>query len=261
MPKFINNNVSISYEIHGSGEPIMLLHGAIVNFSYNYVQSGLMKTLTDNGYQVIGINFRGYGDSDKSEDPNFYGTRNFSNDVIHLIQHLKLEKVALMAYSMGTVIAFDLLHQHPAYFTKAILIATGDGLMGIPPFILEKVLPGLSKILAFETFPSHLPLHLSNYWSFLNELGLDKKAMSAFSLSKFPALTKEEAASIKVATLIISGERDVVLGQGKNVAATLAHGTYVAVKDADHFTLAKAKETHEAVLKFLSFDKLRRTFS
>jgi pimeloyl-ACP methyl ester carboxylesterase len=86
-------------------------------------------------FQVIGIDFRGYGESDKSNDSNFYGTTNLVNDVINLIDHLKLENIRLIGYSMGTVIALDLLSTHPEYFSKAVLIATGDGLIGLPLYI------------------------------------------------------------------------------------------------------------------------------
>jgi pimeloyl-ACP methyl ester carboxylesterase len=58
-----------------------------------------------------------------------------SNDVINLIDHLKLENIRLIGYSMGTVIALDLLSTHPEYFSKAVLIATGDGLIGLPLYI------------------------------------------------------------------------------------------------------------------------------
>jgi pimeloyl-ACP methyl ester carboxylesterase len=40
------------------------------------------------------------------------------NDVINLIDHLKLENIRLIGYSMGTVIALDLLSTHPEYFQK-----------------------------------------------------------------------------------------------------------------------------------------------
>jgi pimeloyl-ACP methyl ester carboxylesterase len=72
MTKFNQNNVSINYEVYGTGKPIILLHGAIVDFNYLFVKTGWVETLTKNGFQVIGIDFRGYGESDKSDDSNFY---------------------------------------------------------------------------------------------------------------------------------------------------------------------------------------------
>ena len=252
MPKFTKNSVSIHYEVYGTGKPIILLHGAIVDFNYNYVQTGWVKTLTENGFQVIGMDFRGYGESDKSDDSNFYGTTNYSNDVINLINHLGLEKVCLIGYSMGTVIALDLLYKNPQYFSKSVLIATGNGLIGIPPFILGNILPGLAKVFSYESFPDHLPSHISAYWSFLNEVGLERKSMIAFSLANYPHITAENASEIEIPTLIISGEKDLVLGQGKKVAEKLSNGEYLEIKGANHFTLATEKETHISTVKFLT---------
>lgn len=254
MSKFTKNNVSINYEVYGTGKPIILLHGAIVDFNYNYVQTGWVYSLTKNGFQVIGMDFRGYGESDKSDDLNFYGSTNFSNDVINLINHLKLENVCLIGYSMGTVIALDLLNKHPEYFSKAVLIATGNGLIGIPPFILGNILPGLAKVFAYDSFPSHLPSHISAYWSFLNEVGLERKYMIAFSQANYQHITAEKAAEIDIPILIISGEKDLVLGQGQKVAQTLPRGEYLEIKGANHFTLATEKETHVSTIEFLIKD-------
>ena len=250
MPKFTESNISINYRVYGTGKPLILLHGAIVNFDFNYVKPGWVETLTENGFQVIGIDFRGYGESDKSNDPNFYGTENFSKDVINLINHLQLENVGLVGYSMGTVIALDLLHKHPEYFTKAVLIATGNGLMGLPPFILGDLLPNMAEILSFETFPSHLPSHISAYWNFLNQAGLEREAMVAFSRGSYPPLTPEDVAKIETPTLIISGEKDLVLGTGQKAAQTLPNGTYLEIEAADHFTLALLKEAHQSTVDF-----------
>ena len=224
MPKFKNNNVSISYEIYGTGKPVVLLHGGAVDFNNNYVQTGWVETLNRGGFQVIGINFRGYGESDKSNDPDFYGTANFSNDVINLIKHLKFTHVYLIGYSMGTVIAFDLLYNHSKYFSKAVLMATGNGLIGIPPFILGNILSGFAKVFSYNSYPSHLPNHIAAYWNFIKEFGLDKESMIALSLGKYPPLTAQNATEIEIPTLIISGEMDLVLGKGEKVAQSLPQG-------------------------------------
>jgi pimeloyl-ACP methyl ester carboxylesterase len=173
---------------------------------------------------------------------------------VNLINHLKLENVGLIGYSMGTLIAFNLLHKHPSYFSKAVLIATGDGLIGKPPHILSNMLPGLAKLFSFETFPSHLPSHIAAYWDFIHQLGLDKKSMIAFSQGDYPSLTAKEAHEIKTPTLIISGEKDLVLGRGQKVAETLANSKYLEIKEANHFTLATKKEPHLATIEFLLKD-------
>ncbi len=250
MKTFSSNGVSLSYQIYGEGKPILLLHGACVDFNFNYFQTGWVDTLTSQGYQVIGLDFRGHGKSDQSTDPSFYGLDNFSNDALDLIHHLNLNSVVLMGYSMGTIIALNLLHKHPDFFPKAILIGTGDVLIGQPPF--GKIVQGLGKLFEFETFPDHLPKHVSAYWSFFKELGLDKESMTAFSRGHYPNLSMKEVANIQVPTLIISGENDLVLGQGKRVAEKLTSGEYSEIKNTDHFTLAIDRNTHQKAVEYLN---------
>lgn len=249
MASFTTNGVTLSYKIHGEGAPIILLHGACIDFNYNYAQAGWIDTLTKQGHQVIGLDFRGHGDSAKSTNSSFYGLAHFSNDVIHLMDHLNLTSAAVMGYSMGTVVALNLLHKHPQRFTKAVLMATGDTLIGQPPF--QKVIDVITKVLAFETFPGHMPKHISTYWSFINELALDKEAIKAFSEASYPSLTAQEVAAIEVPTLIISGENDLVLRQGKQAASILVNGHYSEIKNADHFSLATDPSTHRTAVEFL----------
>ncbi|MFY0654770.1 MAG: alpha/beta hydrolase [Cyclobacteriaceae bacterium] len=251
MPTFNSNNVLISYEVHGEGDPILMLHGGGVDFSYNYVQTGWVESLVAEGYQVIGIYYRGYGNSDKSSDPSFYGSTNITEDAKNLIDHLKLKSVALFGYSLGTLIAVELMCKYPNHFSKAILMATGDGLIGKPPYILEKIIPGLTKLFSYEIFPSHLPSHVSAYWKFFNELQLDRDVMIAFSQASYPSRSAEEITKINAPTLVISGENDLVLGQGPETAKTLKNGSYIEIKNADHFTLAVDSKAREEVLKFL----------
>lgn len=251
MPKFKNDNVSLHYEQHGTGSPVILLHGATVSFNYNYAQFGWIEALTDQGFQVIGLDFRGHGDSDKPFDSDSYGTKNLSNDVLALMKHLKYDSVSLIAYSIGTAVALNLLHAYPKHFSSAVLIATGDGLLGFPPYTFDVILPGLGKLFAYEKFPAHLPPHAAAYWTFLNECGTNKESMIAFSGAQYPPLSNEEAATIEVPILVVSGQRDPVLGKGPRLANSLAKAQYLEIPDADHFTLAADKRTHLATIDFL----------
>jgi pimeloyl-ACP methyl ester carboxylesterase len=173
MPKFTTNTISINYNVYGTGIPVLLLHGALVDFNYNYSQTGWIKSLSKNGFQVIGIDFRGYGESDKSNDSNFYGTTNLANDVINLIDHLKLENIRLIGYSMGTVIALDLLSTHPEYFSKAVLIATGDGLIGLPLLYLKIFYSVLQICFHMRLFQSLAKSYFC-ILNFFKQIGLEK---------------------------------------------------------------------------------------
>ena len=54
--------------------------------------------------------------------------------------------------------------------------------------------------------------------------------------------------------MIISGEKDLVLGKGQKAAQSLPQGEYLEIKDANHFELATDKKVHQSTIKFLIKD-------
>lgn len=85
MAHFANGGLSLHYEIHGTGRPVVMLHGGTVSFERNYAAAGWIECLNDRGLQVIGVDFRGHGSSDKPHDTNAYGTGPMADDVVALV--------------------------------------------------------------------------------------------------------------------------------------------------------------------------------
>lgn len=252
MAEFRNNEVRIHYQVHGEGSPVLFLHGVVVDFNYNFEQFGWVEALNEKGFQVIGMDFRGHGETDKSSDPAFYGLDNLCDDVMSLLTHLQLEKVSLVGYSLGSAVGLNLLHRHPSRFSKGVLMATGDGLMGLPPYIFDEMFPGFASIFAHEKFPDHLPSHLSAYWTFMEENDLKREHIRAFASAKYPSLEPEKVSTIQVPTLVVSGEKDLVLGTGANLADALPYGEYLELSAINHFTLAASYSGRDDIIKFLS---------
>ena len=101
MPSFLSDNVNIAYEVHGNGEPILLIHGFASNIRINWQSTGWIDLLAKAGRQVIAIDNRGHGNSDKPHDPVRYTSPEMARDSSRLIEHLGHEKVDVMGYSMG----------------------------------------------------------------------------------------------------------------------------------------------------------------
>lgn len=254
MPIFRRNEVAIHYEIHGSGTPIVLIHGGAVNFEYNYGQFGWIDSLTDLGFQVIGLDLRGHGKSDKPVGTEYYGTKELVLDIEGILEYLAVNKVGIIGYSLGTAIAIELLHQCPERFSRAALIATGDGLMGQPPYVFNDILPGLGKLLSYPEYPAHLPIHVAAYWKFFKDTGLELASMTSFTLADYPYLSEIDVSAIQTPTLVVSGDKDLVLGTGKQLANTLPNGQYSEIEGADHFSLAAEERVQKLVGAFLTAD-------
>ena len=251
MPYLQNHDVQIHYEVHGHGQPVVLLHGGTVSFKFNFAHTGWIQVLNDAGFQVIGLDFRGHGSSAKPHDVSSYGTANLASDVIAVLNHLKIKRASLLGYSIGTVVSLHLLQHSAERFNRAVLIATGDGLIGYLPYTFAQILPALAPVLEREEYPRDLPKHFAAYWNFVAVTAGDKLALRALTQASYPSLTEAEAAVIAIPTLVVSGENDLVLGRGPRLANALGCGEYLEVAGADHFSLAADNSTRVAAAQFL----------
>ena len=251
MPTVDNRGIKIHYEVHGSGHPVVLIHGGTVSFKNNYADFGWIESLNNNGLQVVGLDLRGHGKSDKPHEIESYGTSNLASDVVAVLDQLSLERASLVAYSIGTAVALNLLQTAPERFDRAALIATGDGLIGHPPHTASNILPALLDVLSRTEYPTDLPKYLSTYWNFVAATGGDWQAMRALAQASYAPLSKTDAAAITIPTLVVSGQADLVLGQGQNLAQSLGQGSYVEVPGADHFSLAADSGVKAAVSDFM----------
>jgi pimeloyl-ACP methyl ester carboxylesterase len=106
------------YEVHGSGEPVVLLHGAFMTITNNWTGgSELAKTR-----KVIAIEMQGHGrtaDIDRDISP-----ANLADDVAALLDHLKIAKADLLGYSMGGGVAMQCAIRHPDKVRKVVVISS-----------------------------------------------------------------------------------------------------------------------------------------
>lgn len=117
---------------------------------------------------------------------------------------------------------------------------------------MEAVAPQLAHALDSDHYPAELPKHVAMYWNFATKVGGDRLASAAAARAHYPICTTEEAGRVAVDVLVISGEIDLVLGQGQVLARTLAHGLYLEIAGADHFMLAASDEAKDSVAHFLA---------
>ncbi|MEY2952180.1 MAG: hypothetical protein RLZZ401_267, partial [Pseudomonadota bacterium] len=173
-------------------------------------------------------------------------------DVTALLDHLGIDRAALVGFSLGSVVALHLLHAAPTRFGASVLVATGDGLIGHTPYIIDEVWLQLAEALARAEFPADLPSHVAAYWTFATQVGGDRAASLAAARASYPPCSADEAAAIEVPVLVVSGEVDPVLGRGPLLARAIPQGHYVEIPGADHFMLARDEAAQTATADFLA---------
>jgi non-heme chloroperoxidase len=122
-----NTNIEIHYEDHGSGQPVLLIHGyPLDGNSWEKQQLVLIEA----GYRVVTYDRRGFGASSKPAIGYDYDT--FAADLKTLVEHLDLSEIILVGFSMGTGEVVRYLSTYGSgRVAKAVLVSA------IPPFLLR----------------------------------------------------------------------------------------------------------------------------
>lgn len=250
MAYFFNQGLSLHYQLAGTGQPTLLLHGGSVSYEQNYQAFGWTDCLVSHGLQVIGLDFRGHGRSDKPADAQCYGVLPLARDALALMDHLGIQRCNLLGYSMGSAVALQLVRMAPERFARAVLMGTGDALMGVGPLVISAVLPQLADAVLRDSYPEDLPAHVRAYWKLVRKSDGHPQAIALAFQGEFPAISPADVAKISVPILVVSGDSDPVLGQGRTLASTLLNGQYLEVVGADHFSLAADVAVQDQVATF-----------
>src|SRR5260370_13128935 len=176
------NGLKMYYEVHGSGDPVVLLHGSFMTITNNWPQwiGELSKTR-----KVIAVEMQGHGrTADIKRD---FSYENLADDVAALLDHLKIPSPDLIGYSMGEGVAMQCAIRHPEKVRKVVSISARfrqDGLVkeGLDAF--PKLTPEAFKGSPIETeykklsptpneFPNFVK-HLPAAESKPDDLGADK---------------------------------------------------------------------------------------
>src|SRR5438477_86814 len=112
------NGIKLYYEIHGTGRPLILLHGglgAIEMFGPNL-------TILAKRHQVIGVDLQAHGRTADIDRP--IRTELMAEDIAALIKHMKLERPDVVGYSLGGGVAFFVALRHPELVRKLVIVST-----------------------------------------------------------------------------------------------------------------------------------------
>ncbi len=112
------NGIKLYYEIHGNGQPLILLHGglgAIEMFGPTLVKLAERR-------KVIGVDLQGHGRTADIDRP--LSTAFMADDIAALITHLGLERPDIMGYSLGGGVALLTAIKHPQVVGRLVIVST-----------------------------------------------------------------------------------------------------------------------------------------
>ena len=112
------NGLKLYYEIHGSGDPVILLHGAV---GATEMYSEILPLLSSSR-RVIAVDLQGHGRTADIDRPLSFQA--LAGDVAALIKHLGIERADVVGYSLGGGVALHTAVLHPGVVKKLVLVST-----------------------------------------------------------------------------------------------------------------------------------------
>ena len=132
MPYVTNRGVRIHYETIGNG-PALVMHHGTFGSNADWIDLGYVDAVKEDR-QVILLDSRGHGRSDKPHDPTAYELALRTSDVIAVLDKLGIQKADYFGYSLGGWIGFDLAKRAPGRFRSFILGAAHPYAESMQPF-------------------------------------------------------------------------------------------------------------------------------
>lgn len=258
---FDSDGVTLRYVKSGKGAPVVLLHGFTGTVERNWMRNGVFYKLAKD-FEVVGLDVRGHGKSDKPHEPAAYGDP-MALDVVRLLDHLGHEKAYVVGYSMGGFIVLKLVTLAPDRIAGAVLGGAGwmvhpngqgeetheelaraiENGQGITPLLVALNPPG-------EPLPPPEMLEMSSGMALA---GNDLEAMAAYSRGMLGLMVDGEAIDrIEVPMLAVVGSRDPIRSMVDLLDARKPELEVRVIEGADHGTALGSPRLVEAIHDFVA---------
>jgi pimeloyl-ACP methyl ester carboxylesterase len=237
----------------GAGGPaVVLLHGFAADTNINWVRAGILDALVDEDYRPIALDHRGHGLSTKPHEPQAYADDALTRDVQALVDHLGLERVIVIGYSMGAGIALRLGAIDPRVTAVAALGVGSDSLARTATAASAGDADGsgmVDALLADDPATITDPLG-ARFRTLADSIRADRVALAACIQTGHVGADRH-LDEITVPVLVIAGTDDDLAGDPQGIADRIPGARAVTVP-GDHFTANSQPALHRALLEFVA---------
>jgi non-heme chloroperoxidase len=263
--------IEIYYEDHGSGSPVVLIHGWPLNGDAWEKQTAALIAA---GHRVITYDRRGFGRSSKPGVGYNYDT--FAADLNTLLTALDLSGVSLVGHSMGTgeitryIAKYGTKRLHKAVLIGTLgpyLVKTSDNPEGVDRSVFEGIKAGLRA-----DRPSTLMAFLKNFYSvdgadgkLVSERVIETNWVVAIGASPIGTVAcvdswiedfRADIALNDLPTMLIHGDDDRILPAdvtSRRQVKLIKHVEYIEIKGGSHgLPWTHAEEINKELVKFLA---------
>jgi len=233
------NGVSIHYAVYGQGSPVIFLHGGLANADY----WGRQVLPVAAHHTVVLMDSRGHGRSTRDARP--YGYDLMADDVVALMDRLKITKADIVGWSDGGIIGIDLAMRHRDKVGRVFAFAANTVTSGVND--------GVEKNPTFAAFIERADREYQAYSATPKEYGAFVDQISRMWAEQ-PNWSDAQLGAINVSILVVDGDHDEAIKREHTeyIAATIPHAGLLVLPNTSHFAfLQDPRQFNFAILHFL----------
>jgi pimeloyl-ACP methyl ester carboxylesterase len=218
------NGLNMYYEIHGTGSPLVLLHGGLTTIETSF---GTVLPTLSKSRQVIAVEQQAHGRTTDIDRPLSF--EQMADDTAALLEQLKIEKADVFGYSDGGNVALGIAIRRPELIRKLVVAGTNYNNDGLYPEILEFFkhvnLDDLGELKDFYASVAPRP----EDWPVLVKKVMDMALT-------FPGWRPEDLQAINSPTLVMIGDADIVRPEhAVEMFRLLPRARLAVLPGTDHF--------------------------
>ena len=183
---------------------------------------GVVDALVAAGRRVIALDARGHGQSDKPHDPAAYENDAMIRDAQGLLDHLGVESVDVIGYSMGALVSARLVPDEPRA-RSCVLGGIGRRENRRNPLTPERQ-ARIADALEADASADVSDASARAFRAFADQTGADRQALAAFQRARTP-ITRSRLDEFRVPTLVIVGDGDTLAGSAQLLADRIPGAT------------------------------------
>lgn len=270
MPKVKVGDINMYYEVHGKGEPFVMIAGITMSTSFFFKAIPVFSR----EHQLVVFDNRGAGQSDAPDIP--YTIEMMADDLAGLLDAIGIDSAHIFGHSMGGLIAQQFALRYPGRLKSLILASTGFGgphavrsnnpefssiwerVQSLP--LRESVVESL-RLLFSQEFIDKEPHFIKEYIAKVTEHPAPPHVMARQGQAVMAHDTYERLPEIKAPTLVITGDADM-FGPAENssiMASRIPGAELVILKNMGHGFMFEAEdEFNRIMLDFLSRHRTKK---
>jgi pimeloyl-ACP methyl ester carboxylesterase len=234
------NGIRLFHVEVGAGPPVVLLHGGLANSDYLANQARALAQ----AYRVILVDSRGHGRSTRDQRP--FGYNLMADDIIALLDQLKIEKAAIIGWSDGGIIGLDLAMRYPDRVTRVFAFGANTSKSGLKDDFDKNPVFAAYIVRAGQEY-ARLSSTPKEYDAFQEQIGKMWESE--------PDWTDAQLRAVRTPVWVVDGEHDegIKRDHTEYMASTIPGARLLILPNVSHFAFLQDPITFDdAIKRFLA---------